>query len=78
MAAMPKNTGCTNEKSGKAGLSCNYFILVGARGFEPPTTWTPSKYATRLRYAPRARIIAEHIYYVARFEMKLVIKRAMF
>ena len=27
-------------------------ILVGARGFEPPTTCTPCRYATRLRYAP--------------------------
>jgi hypothetical protein len=37
-----------------------YWIdLVGARGFEPPTTCTPCKYATRLRYAPKARIIAE-------------------
>lgn len=26
--------------------------MVGARGFEPPTPWTPSKCATRLRYAP--------------------------
>ena len=26
--------------------------MVGARGFEPPTTCTPCKYATRLRYAP--------------------------
>ena len=28
-------------------------ILVGARGFEPPTTCTPCRYATRLRYAPK-------------------------
>ena len=27
--------------------------LVGARGFEPPTTGTPCRCATRLRYAPR-------------------------
>ncbi len=33
--------------------------LVGARGFEPPTTCTPCKYATRLRYAPKAGIIAK-------------------
>src|SRR5215218_4913007 len=33
--------------------------LVGARGFEPPTTCTPCRYATRLRYAPRVEIIAE-------------------
>ncbi len=32
-------------------------LLVGARGFEPPTTCTPCKYATRLRYAPKAVII---------------------
>src|ERR1700741_121423 len=32
---------------------CNPLIfLVGARGFEPPTTCTPCRYATRLRYAP--------------------------
>jgi len=28
--------------------------MVGATGFEPATTCTPSKCATRLRYAPRA------------------------
>ncbi len=27
-------------------------LLVGATGFEPATTCTPSKCATRLRYAP--------------------------
>ena len=30
--------------------------LVGARGFEPPTTCTPCRYATRLRYAPRREL----------------------
>ena len=35
------------------------FWLVGARGFEPPTTCTPCRHATRLRHAPRGRIIAE-------------------
>src|SRR6185369_12626445 len=35
------------------------FCLVGARGFEPPTTCTPCRYATRLRYAPRPEIITE-------------------
>ena len=29
--------------------------MVGARGFEPPTTWPPAKYATRLRYAPKRK-----------------------
>ena len=28
--------------------------LVGARGFEPPTTCTPCRCATRLRYAPNS------------------------
>ena len=27
--------------------------MVGARGFEPPTSCSQSKRATRLRYAPR-------------------------
>jgi hypothetical protein len=26
--------------------------LIGARGFEPPTSWSRTKRATRLRYAP--------------------------
>jgi hypothetical protein len=26
--------------------------MVGARGFEPPTPWSRTKCATRLRYAP--------------------------
>ncbi len=28
--------------------------MVGARGFEPPTTCTPCRCATRLRYAPNS------------------------
>ncbi len=27
-------------------------IVVGARGFEPPTSWSRTKRATKLRYAP--------------------------
>ena len=27
-------------------------VLVGARGFEPPTPWPPAKCAARLRHAP--------------------------
>ena len=35
-------------------------LLVGARGFEPPTPCTPCRYATRLRYAPtNSEIISE-------------------
>src|SRR5580704_15844410 len=37
-------------------LICNpLIVLVGARGFEPPTTCTPCRYATRLRYATKER-----------------------
>ena len=30
-------------------------VLVGARGFEPPTPWPPAKCAARLRHAPTER-----------------------
>ena len=53
------------SQKNKAGLT-GFFILhslliklVGARGFEPPTTSPPAKCATRLRYAPKVLIIAE-------------------
>src|SRR5215213_5136507 len=35
--------------------------MVGARGFEPPTLCTPCRCATRLRYAPKPRIIAARL-----------------
>src|ERR1700726_715468 len=35
-------------------------LLVGARGFEPPTTCTPCRYATRLRYAPKEEKYIRH------------------
>ena len=33
-------------------LKKSWYDLVGARGFEPPTSCSQSKRATRLRYAP--------------------------
>jgi hypothetical protein len=30
----------------------NGFVMVGAKGFEPPTPWSQTRCATRLRYAP--------------------------
>ena len=27
--------------------------MVGVEGFEPPTTWSQTRYATRLRYTPK-------------------------
>ena len=43
-----------NKKASSTGQEAFLFALklVGARGFEPPTTCTPCRYATRLRYAP--------------------------
>jgi hypothetical protein len=35
-------------------------LMVGARGFEPPTPCTPCKCATRLRYAPTFEILSIH------------------
>ncbi len=34
------------------------FYLVGADGFEPPTSCSQSRRATRLRHAPNVRIVA--------------------
>jgi hypothetical protein len=31
--------------------------MVGARGFEPPTPWSRTRCATRLRYAPTEGIL---------------------
>ncbi len=36
----------------RAGNPIAHMDVVGARGFEPPTTATPLRCATRLRYAP--------------------------
>ena len=36
---------------GSESLRCQ-LKLVGARGFEPPTSWSQTRRATRLRYAP--------------------------
>ena len=49
--------------------------LVGARGFEPPTTCTPCKYATRLRYAPtKERIISSGQYFQNSREFRFQVK----
>ena len=41
------------EKSLRNPKDSGGLRLVGATGFEPATTCTPSKCATRLRYAPK-------------------------
>ncbi len=40
------------DESGGPVLVLDRLQLVGARGFEPPTTCTPYRCATKLRYAP--------------------------
>ena len=40
------------QKKGQQQNCQPFKILVGARGFEPPTSWSQTKRATRLRYAP--------------------------
>ena len=44
-----------NEKGQPYGWPNSLILLVGARGFEPPTPCTPCTYATRLRYAPTSQ-----------------------
>ena len=40
----------------KYRLYYQYFMLVGAEGFEPPTLCSQSRCATRLRYAPTIQL----------------------
>ncbi len=40
------------EDGASALFTILYIYLVGVRGFEPPTTCTPYRCATRLRYTP--------------------------
>ena len=42
----------SRARSGAVGRAC---VMVGARGFEPPTPWPPAKCAARLRHAPTER-----------------------
>ncbi len=37
-------------------LIISRFVLVGATGFEPATTWSQTRCATGLRYTPRLRL----------------------
>ena len=39
----------------------SFFYMVGMRGFEPPTTRSPSECATRLRYIPNSNNIEMYI-----------------
>ena len=45
------NASCPDKKN-KRRPNGRLVFLVGARGFEPPTSCSRSRHATRLRYAP--------------------------
>jgi hypothetical protein len=47
-------------------------FLVGARGFEPPTSSTPLKRATELRYAPTTKPSITRSPLAGKFKMKRV------
>ena len=57
-APTPVPLGQDPEKQKRAGFRRPLDTLVGARGFEPPTSCSRSKRATRLRYAPTFLILA--------------------
>src|SRR5436309_480525 len=44
--------GITLRRVSVSGLSCWVWILIGTTGFEPATSSTPRKRATRLRHVP--------------------------
>jgi hypothetical protein len=48
-----------DEKPGVLGISLKQ--MVGARGFEPPTPWSRTRCATRLRYAPTAESSTQEV-----------------
>ena len=51
---MIKNSAAVFSKKKRAMTvtSCPVIFLVGATGFEPATSWSQTRRATRLRYAP--------------------------
>ena len=51
--SIPTVTGTGTEQEEREGEVCKWLkVLVGARGFEPPTSCSQSRRATGLRYAP--------------------------
>src|SRR5688572_13945907 len=54
-AAMEVVTWCAQDSRGPGARPAGIERLVGARGFEPPTSRSRTVRATRLRYAPIRR-----------------------
>ncbi len=52
----------------KALFSAGLFLhnLVGERGFEPPTHWSQTSCATKLRYSPNIFLIHLSLFYGAK------------
>lgn len=40
--------------------------LIGAEGFEPPTPWSQTTYATKLRYAPTTTMIIANCLFIVK------------
>lgn len=44
-----------------------YLSLVGAKGFEPSTSWSQTKHSTRLSYTPKTWAIITAFFLIANF-----------
>ncbi len=44
---------CLTPKRRKPAIKAGFLKLVGEEGFEPPTLWSQTRCATKLRYSPR-------------------------
>ena len=59
-----------NEKS-QAKFA--WLFLVGMTGFEPATTCTPCKYATRLRHIPESALRADYKFQIPKSKFQLLL-----
>ena len=46
-------------------MRCFYLSLVGAKGFEPSTSWSQTKHSTRLSYTPKTSVIITRFFSIA-------------
>ncbi len=44
---------CLAQKRRKPAIKAGFLKVVGEEGFEPPTLWSQTRCATKLRYSPR-------------------------
>src|SRR5262245_48974266 len=70
LSVLPLQFRCKKKKPGENHRACNYLILlVGARGFEPPTPRSRTECSTRLSHAPTEA--NNHLTPFPRFEAQL-------